>query len=156
MANKYITEAELNNAPSIKIGGREFHIPRLALAQNRVVIDKLSTILPIIGRMEQVAQSENPSTEIEKALRGGFFGIDAEAFANMCDAIYAAVTRGYPEFTREQFENELAIGLDEVIIALPVVMAQSFAFKKKGASQADGAPGESIPVPATTAPAPLQ
>jgi len=142
MASQYLTEAELKNAPAITIGGRVFHIPRLALAQNRVVVENMQAIMPVIGRMEIVAASANPPAEIMRN-----FPIDAPTFAKMCDAVYAAITRGYPDFTRDQFDNGMSIGVDEIIMALPTVMSQSFAFKKKEASPGNGAAGEPMPAP---------
>lgn len=144
--SQYVTEAELRNAPTISIGGRTFHIPRLALAQNRVVVDNLTSILPVIGKMEAIALSANPAGELTKAMATSF-PIDMATFNKMCDAVYAAITRGYPDFTRDEFDNGLPVAVDEIVTALPIVMSQSFAFKKKEASRGNGIAGETLPAP---------
>lgn len=151
-----LTPAEIANAPTIMLAGRPFHIPRLAIKQNRVVVAGLKVLLPLLGDLERVANEAKATiaangSDAAAAVAGlemiKSFPMEGAAFDIVCDIVYAAITRGDPAFTRAEFDD-LPTGVDELLLAIPTVMAQSFAFARKG----DLPPGEAQPAaqPATT------
>lgn len=145
-----LTPAEIANSPSITIGGEKFFIPKLALKQNRIVVDRLKSILPVMMQLEAAAKAVKASVtpaDTEASFKAMISAIpmDEETTGKVSDAVYAAITRGQPAYTRDQFDN-LPCGIDELLMSLPVVMMQSFAFMQKPKEAAPGAsPGEAHP-----------
>jgi hypothetical protein len=139
-----LTEADIKNSPSIKIGGQVFYIPRLALKQNRVVVSALKMILPLISKIEVISRSPNPGAAMLDN-----FPIDDSSVELIANAVYAAITRARPDFARADFDD-LEMGIDELILALPVVMQQSFAFMKTTGGEPAAPSGEPIPEASST------
>lgn len=150
-----LTEAEKKDAPKITLGGSEFAIPRLALKQNRVVVAGLKKLLPLLAELEKTAEAA------KQAVASGAgpgaagmamldaFPIDEVSFDTLCDVVYAATTRARPEFSRAEFDD-LPVGVDELMMALPVIMGQTFAFARRGDAQPAGEAQAPSGAPATT------
>lgn len=140
-----LTPAEIAAAPAVTLGGRKFFIPKLAVKQNRVVVSSLGKILPMVAMFETMVikgADGNPTVDMKRMLT---MTIDDETWGLLLNSVYAACTRGQPEFTRDEFDD-MPIGNDEILMALPIVMMQSFAFTKKEAGS-QATPGEPSPAP---------
>lgn len=140
-----LTPAEISAAPTIMLGGRQFHIPKLAIKQNRVVVSSLGKILPLVAMFESMVVTGadgKPTIDMQRMLS---MKIEDETWGLVLNSVYAACTRGQPEFTRDEFDD-MPIGNDEILMAIPVVMMQSFAFSKKEAGS-QATPGELPPAP---------
>lgn len=132
-----LTAGEIADSPTIVLGGRTFHIPPLTSKENRVVVGALGSITGVLGKVEAaLAQAEPKAAMLAMLMKG--FPIDEQGYARCLDALHAACTRAYPELSRAEFEA-LPIGPDEVLIALPVLMTQSFAFTRKKKEGGTGA-----------------
>lgn len=138
-----LTPAEIANAPTFTLAGKAFHIPRLAIKQNRVVVSGLQKLLPVISKLEDVARSVAAGGSGAETFLSSF-PLNGDTFDTLADIVYAAITRGDPTFGRDQFDD-LPIGVDELLMALPVVMAQSFAFTKKPEGTPAAPAGEAMP-----------
>ncbi len=151
-----LTPGEIASAPTIDLGGRTFHIPRLALAQNRVVIGNLQTIMPMLGRMQAVASTMKADKEaggdvdISAMLN---FPMDEATLDVLATVVYAAITRGAETLSRPEFDN-LPIGVDELLMAIPTVIAQSFAFTRKKREGTPAAPAGEARTASTGTPLP--
>lgn len=142
-----LTKQQIESAPSIELGGRRFYIPPLGIRQNRIVISGLKKLLPLMQEFEKVARDLRAKMDAAKAAgvpeaeaetESGFglfanFPIDDDTFDALCAVVHAAITRAYPEFTRADFDD-LPIGVDELIQAIPVCTGQSFAFSRREAN----------------------
>lgn len=137
----------LANAPTINLGGKVFHIPRLAIVQNKVVVGCMKAMLPMMGTLEAIAKAEKTEPGSGAAFMMRNFPLDDASFDSISKAVYAACTRGYV-ISQAQFDL-LAVGIDELMTAVVVVVQQSFAFAKKldrGGVPA-ASPGEAEPGP---------
>lgn len=142
-----LTPGEIKNAPTIVLAGRVFHIPKLTSKENRVVVGALSSLLPLLSKLEQSLSVATDKSSAAIALVANF-PLDEQTYDTCLRAIYAAVTRGDPNISRDEFDA-MEIGIDEVLVALPTVMMQSFAFKKKEEAGPKAAPGELPATPST-------
>jgi len=153
MTAQYLTEGEISNSPAIKLGGADFRIPRLAFKQNRVVVGNLKKIMPLIATVQGMAGAAKVAITAGGEIDQSWFlnfPIDAETMDILAEVTYAAVTRAHPEMSRAQFDD-LPIGVDELLMALPVIITQSFAFAKKPAGEGKpAAPAGEAPVPTGT------
>lgn len=132
MGKYELTGAEIANAPKIKLAGREFSVPKLGIRQNRQVVGALQYIIPVLNRAEVMAAAakDAPDARIDVEGLAAVLTMSPDTFDRVADAVYYAVTRALPDFSREEFES-MPIGVDELVAALPTVMVQSFALKKK-------------------------
>lgn len=159
-----LTPAEIANSPPIILGGETFHIPALASKQNRVVMGGLKLLMPVLQDFERMANEAKSALDKAKANGGGNaddaksvlsmlndFPLETATFDVLCDVVYAACTRARPEFTRAEFDD-LPLGVDELMQALPVIMGQAFSFSRR----VGGAPAipEASPVPVNPEPVP--
>lgn len=148
-----LTPAEIANSPIISLGGRDFHIPPLAVKQNRVVVGGLKTIMPMLAAFEKFAVEAKAAAADGKidSAEAGFamlasFPVEDGAFDALASIVYAALTRAYPSLSKAEFDD-MPLGVDELLMAVPVIMAQSFAFARRGGAQPEQ-PGEAKPAPA--------
>lgn len=143
-----LTPAEIANSPSIRLGGERFFIPKLALKQNRIVVDRLRAVLPAMSRVMAAAEAVKAGGPLDGLIAA--FPMDGDTIDKVADAVYAAITRANPDFTRAQFDD-LPMGIDELLLAVPTIMSQSFAFMQREA--APGAPAgepKAAPEPPST------
>ena len=118
MARKtYTADPSLDYAacPVVTLAGREWFVPALAMRQARVVVPALMRVMPLLGRMQ-----------------GGdgaaMAGLSEDHFDNIIAIVHAALTRAYPDLTREEF-LDLPASMTELIAALGVVTRQTGLFK---------------------------
>lgn len=111
---------ELMDAPAVTLGKREWKVPEFAARQNR-------RLLPLIMRsLSGLSDAMNLTQEQTDAL---------------FEAGYIALTRGYPNLTREQFDD-LPVTASELMRALPIIAKQAGMETGKtaaGEAQAEGA-----------------
>ena len=82
--------------PEIIIAGRGWLVPLLAPRQNRIVLPGI------------LALRDNPAAQYD----------------TLCDVIFAALTRAYPDLSREKFED-LPVATSEMLDALPIIAKQT-------------------------------
>ena len=119
-------------APLVTLAGREWFVPVLAIRQARVVVPGLMRLMPVL-----------------QAMQTG----DAAAMAQLSEAnfdaivgvVHAALTRAYPDLSREEF-LDLPASTPELVAALTVVTRQTGFFKP------GDAPGELMGEARATAP----
>lgn len=118
------------DAPVVTLAGREWFVPVLAMRQARVVVPGLMRLMPLLGEL----QSGEPRAMAKLG--------EAE-FDDIVTVVHAALTRAYPDLSREDF-LDLSISTPELIGALGVVTKQTGFFRPApaGETQAGEAPGE--------------
>jgi hypothetical protein len=122
---------DYSSAKIIKLAGMEYFVPVLALRQNRALVPLLQRVLP---RLKQI---------------GDGVGIREQDYDDLTVVAHVALTRAYPDITIDQL-LETNISLEELILAAPVIMEQTRAFKTIDPGTSVGEPkGEAT---ASTAP----
>jgi hypothetical protein len=104
----------------IKLAGRTFDIPALAVKQNRVIDPAIISLLPIFA---------NWTTD-----KNSIGKIGSEQYEALLTIAYTAITRALPQFKKEEFD-ELPITLPELIFAFTTIAQQTGVFAR-------GVPGE--------------
>lgn len=120
---------------SITLGGQQYSIPKLTIKQNRYV---------------EVLATRNYSYFAKASSAGGrinLLELTDEQAADFTKIVYHTLTRVQPSLTFEQFE-ELPISMKEIMIALPVCIAQSGLYTQRAAS-GEGATSGEAPNPLT-------
>ena len=125
---------DLDGAPTIMLGERPWHIPRLAHAQNKVIVPLLAGIMPRLMHALIAMQSAD-----ESAIIRALDVLDAPTYEALGTAVHAALKRGYPQVSIGEFE-QFPIEPIELLKALPVIMTQSGFFKQQ--PKEDTATGE--------------
>lgn len=102
-----IDALERSEAPHVRLAGRDWAIPDLAVKQ-------IMRLVPALARLDELARE------------AGGPGVVAseEQIRRIYDVAYIALTRAYPELTREAFDD-LPIRIDEIVAALPVIARQA-------------------------------
>lgn len=112
--------------PKIILAGKEWLIPKMAVKQNRVIVPLIINIIPIFNEWAKDKQGTYPKI--------------SDRYSELLDITYYALTRGYPELKREEFEN-MEITFPEVIGAYITIAEQTGIFAKAGTT------GEATPSP---------
>jgi hypothetical protein len=145
---------DLENAPKITLAGREWAIPTLAIAQNRIIVP---AVMKTLGLMKQIASAVE-----QKETNANWYQqleIGTEDFDRLCTITHAALTRGYPSMSRGEFD-QMPISFAELVAAAPIIMNQTGSFQaankdaKPGEAQAAGTESTSTSSSPTTANAP--
>ena len=99
------SQADLEQAPKIKLGGVDYAIPQLAIRQLRVIV-------PLFTYMV-----EKKSRDVEEA--------NSETYiSKLFDIIYVALTRAYPDLKKEDY-LDWPVTQAEALTALQVILKQS-------------------------------
>ena len=101
--------------PIITLAGREWFVPVLAMRQSRVVFPALMRIMPLLEEMQSGESA-------------AMAALSEENYDAIITAVHAALTRAYPELSREMF-LDLPASMQELIAAITVVTRQTGAFK---------------------------
>ena len=104
-----------SGAPVVTLAGREWFVPVLAMRQARVVVPALMRLMPVLQEM----QSGQP---------GAMARLSEENYDAIIAVVHAALTRAYPELSREMF-LDLPASTPELVAALGVVTRQTGFFK---------------------------
>jgi hypothetical protein len=99
----------------VTLAGREWFVPVLAMRQARVVVPALMRLMPVLQEM----QSGQPSAMAR---------LSEENYDAIIAVVHAALTRAYPELSRESF-LDLPASTPELVAALGVVTRQTGFFK---------------------------
>ncbi len=102
-------------APVIKLAGREWFVPVLAMRQARIVVPGLMRLMPTLQAMQ--------SGDV-----GAMARLSQDNFDAILDVVYAALTRAYPKLARDEF-LDLPATTVELVAALSVVTRQTGLFK---------------------------
>jgi len=98
--------------PRITMGGVTWPIPRLAIRQLEKVVPLIVEALPILGRIGK--EGLTPAT--------------GSVIHDLGTIVYLALERGHKGLTRDAFDD-MAMTLEELLDAVPVVMRQSGLFR---------------------------
>jgi len=107
-------------APVVTLAGREWFVPVLAMRQARVVVPALMRLMPVLQEM----QSGQPSAMAR---------LSEENYDAIIAVVHAALTRAYPELSRERF-LDLPASTPELVAALGVVTRQTGFFRPADAT----------------------
>lgn len=102
-------------APVVRLAGREWFVPVLALRQTRVVAPAFMRLLPTLSALQNAA--------------GGDVGavLETRHLDALMEAVHAALTRAYPDLSLDAF-LDLEASLNELVAAVPVIAKQTGLF----------------------------
>lgn len=129
---------DIEGAPKIVLGGREWAVPQLAIKQSRHVVPALMEILPLVT---QLAGAVMPGADgrpqvIDQAVLFRAMGtISEQTYEAASRAIFWALKRAHPGLAQAEFDD-MPITMPELFAALPVVMRQTGFIKSKPAGDA--------------------
>jgi hypothetical protein len=117
-------------APTVTLGREEFFIPVLALRQARIVVPGIMKLMPRLN-------------EIQRELAGGNQAGALLAFEDvdlMIDVVHAALTRAYPQMTRDDLLDREA-SFAQLVVSISVIARQTglFAAATPGEQQGETA-----------------
>lgn len=115
------------NNPRIKLAGKEYEIPEMAIRQNRRI---------------EVLALKNRDYFIRGRGLAGLAEITEDQAEDFTRIVYHALTRTLPALTYEEFET-WPLSLMDIVIVLPTCLAQTGLFKP--AAETAPATGEAIP-----------
>jgi len=99
---------------TITIGDQDWPLPKLGPKQNRIIVPKLTVILPHI-----LASAKVEGGSMDKLASY----LSQDHYDTMLEIVFTALTRGSPDLTREEFDD-LPLGTLEMINALtPIARA---------------------------------
>ena len=111
--------------PTIVLAGREWAIPRLAPKQNRIVVPALLELIPRILDARAQADAAGETGHISQLARI----LDTAFYDRLGDAVFTALTRAEPGFTRAQFDD-MEIDTLELLVAVRVIALQAGLLKQ--------------------------
>jgi hypothetical protein len=111
-------------APTVTLGGEELFIPVLALRQARIVVPGIMKLLPRLNQIQQEIAGRNQAGALL-----AFEDVDL-----MIDVVHAALTRAYPQMTRDDLLDREAT-LAQLVVSISVIARQTGLF-------APASPGE--------------
>jgi hypothetical protein len=117
-------------APTVTLGGEEFFVPVLALRQARVVVPGIMELMPRLNAIQRtLARSE----------RAGVFLSESDVDL-MIDVVHAALTRAYPQMTRDDLLDREA-SFAQLVVSISVIARQTglFAAATPGEQQGETA-----------------
>ncbi|HEY2446250.1 MAG TPA: hypothetical protein VGI20_10985 [Rhizomicrobium sp.] len=110
---------------SIVLAGRDWPVPRLAPKQNRIVVPALLELIPkILG-----ARAESDAAGDDGAPSQIPLYLDTAFYDRLTDMVFAALTRGTPELSRDEFDT-LPIDTLELLLSVRVIARQAGLLKK--------------------------
>lgn len=122
------------DAPTIRVAGRDWPVPELAVKQLRIVIPALLKLNPLMIRMQEVAGEALKAVDAAKLENRELsardlrwidrIALSTEDFDLLCDVVFLGITRGTPGFSRAEFDN-MPVSTEDLLSALPVVAEQS-------------------------------
>lgn len=114
--------------PRITLDDQDWPIRRLAPTQ-------LEIVLPLIDEVKRRMHEAPVGSSITK-----------EVLHDMGTILFHALERGHPDLTREEFDD-MAIGLTDLVDALPVIQKQSGCYRDKKPSEVNGAAAPLVKTP---------
>jgi hypothetical protein len=109
--------------PTIRLAGKDWEIPVLAIRQNRIAAPAIMELLPVFARIGTARASADTDPLWFSKLR-----LSTAEYDLLCDAIFAALGRAYPTMTRSEFDT-MPAQLEELLAAFPIVAQQTGIFK---------------------------
>lgn len=94
--------------PRIAIDGVEWPVPKLAIAQNVVIVPLIPKIMPALPSKEQ--------PDIDR--------LTQEILGDMTGMAFEALRRGHPDLTRAEFD-QMPLGIAELVDAMNVIALQT-------------------------------
>lgn len=124
MTKKRAKPAAAPHEWTVRLGNRDWPLPLLGVAQNRVVVPLVLKLLPKIADARKAAlvdpEDEKQGIYPHRLIAGL---ADADTHEQMCQACFVALTRANPGLTPAEFA-ELAISHFELVAAIiPVALA---------------------------------
>jgi hypothetical protein len=113
----------MSDLPKISLGGREFPVPELAVAQ-------LREVFPALARLAILANDPDFLVHLNR-----------DDFSLLIDTVWVGIAAGTPGFARQDFEKLPAKPI-EFALALNVIARQSGMIERKEAG--NGAVGEAV------------
>jgi len=126
-----LTPQEIEAAPKITLGGKEYPIPLLVPRQQRVVIPRLLQLFKDVSAGGQISMTN----------------LDTAKFNDIYEIVHTAITRAQPEMKFEEF-LDLDAAPSELIASLNTIARQTGLIKQ-------AAPGVSVPGEAAAASLPI-
>lgn len=111
--------------PRVKLAGREWPVPELAVRQLRIVRR------PLIDLTDAIAATET-ETMGQRVMR-----LTTAQYEELCEIVYQGLTRAHPSLTREEFLDMQASDM-ELFMAFLVVRRQSGIFVAAGEAPPTG------------------
>lgn len=131
-----ILNPKINTAGAsvIILAGAEYFIPLLALRQARIVVPGLLKLMPRLNAIQSLV--------VENPLAAGS-AIEQADVDQMVDVVHAALTRAYPDATRDEI-LDMETTFPELVASLSVIARQTGLFTPVGDAQGE-AKGEAAP-----------
>jgi hypothetical protein len=144
-------------SPTVRLAGRDWPVPPLAIRQNRVVVPAIMKLMPSLSDFRAalpVVPDPGPAgdtpvpAEPVDPLWWRKVPLDQNTIDLLCDAVFHALTRGTPGLARNEFDG-LEISPFELFAAIPVVLAATGMFKPAEPGRAGEPTGEVTPPTST-------
>jgi hypothetical protein len=121
-----VNEADINDAPKIKLAGQEWPVPLLAARQNRIIDPLILSLIPLFTKWQE-----------NKAAAMALIG--QKEYDALIDIAFNALRRAKPDMTRDQF-LDMPVTLAELIAAFPTIAYQTGVFTRgQSSGEAAGA-----------------
>ncbi len=114
--------SEIEDAPKVILGGKEWPVPLLAARQNRIIDPLILSLLPVF-------------TEWQHDRAGAVAKIRNESYDALQEITYQAITRATPTMTRGAF-LDMPVTLPELIGAFPLIAQQTGVFARSTPGEA--------------------
>lgn len=113
-----------SGAPTVKLGALELFVPVLALRQTRIVVPGIMQLMPRLNEIQRELADGNQA--------GALLAVDDVDL--IIDVVHAALTRAYPQMTRDDL-LDLDASFPQLVSAMGIIARQTGLF-------ASVAPGE--------------
>lgn len=138
--------------PTIRLAGRDWPVPPLAIRQNRVVVPGLLKLMPVLTEF-QAALPAGAGQPIDP-LWWTKVSLTTETIDTLSDVVFEALRRGTPGLVRNEFDGIEMTPFD-LLGAIPVVLAATGMFRpaepgRVGEPTGEAAPPTSTPSSATS------
>lgn len=125
---------DIDGAPKVVLAGREWPVPKLAHAQNKIVVPAIAKLFPkLSGTLLGGGVDLNAVLAV----------LDEEAYQLLGRIVYAALTRGTPGLGQGEFD-QMPVTLIELIAAFPIIVEATGFFAPAG-TEGREPPGEPSP-----------
>jgi hypothetical protein len=127
---------DLDGAPSITLGGREWKVPKLVHGQNKRIVPAAMRWMPTLLPLLAAAQAEDASALIAAA-----DALSEESYETLGMMARVAISQAHPGIGAGEFD-QMPVSAMELLAALPVIIEQTGMFRKRQPGDADPPPGE--------------
>ena len=105
-----LTQGEIDEAPKVKLGGKEWPVPLLVPRQQRVAVPGILHLMPMFS----VAAGQKQIPQLTEA-----------DFDILVRTVVAGLQRANPSLTVDQFLDTVPATMTEMIVALGIIAQQS-------------------------------